>query len=113
MGTGEIHMRLSVKATAISSGLLWGGCMLTCGVINLAKRSYARPFLRMMSSIYPGFHNSRTLPDVLVGTAYGIADGAAVGAVFAAVYNQFTETKVGRSHAALGAASVPSVTQTP
>src|SRR4051812_44110474 len=81
-------MKLSVKATAISCGVIWGSTMLTCGLINLAKRSYARKFLKMMSTIYPGFHNSRTVADVLVGAGYGFTDGAAAGALFARVYNR-------------------------
>ncbi len=81
-------MKLSVKAMALTSGMVWGGAMLVCGLINLASRSYARPFLGVMSSVYPGFHNSRTLADVLVGAGYGFVDGAAGGAVVAAVYNR-------------------------
>ncbi len=84
-------MKLSVKAMALTSGMAWGGAMLVCGLLNLASRSYARPFLGMMSSVYPGFHNSRTLADVLVGAGYGFVDGATGGALIAAVYNQLTE----------------------
>ncbi len=86
-------MKLSVKAMALTSGILWGGSMLTMGLINLASRSYARPFLGMMSSVYPGFHNSRNLADVLVGAGYGFVDGAAGGAVVALLYNQLAETR--------------------
>ena len=86
-------MKLSVKALAITSGLVWGGCMLTCGLIGLAKPGYARQFLKAMSSVYPGFHNSQTLPDVLVGTGYGIVDGALGGALVAALYNQLTGSR--------------------
>ena len=35
-------MKLSVKALAITSGLVWGGAMLTCGLVNLAARPYGR-----------------------------------------------------------------------
>ena len=84
-------MKLSVKALAITSGLVWGGCILTCGLINLAAPAYAGRFLKLMSSVYPGFHNSRTLHDVLVGTGYGLVDGATGGALVAALYNQLTD----------------------
>jgi len=86
-------MKLSVKAMALTSGMAWGGAMLVSGLINLASRSYARPFLGMMSSVYPGFHNSRTLGDVLVGAGYGFVDGAAGGAIIAAVYNRLAEER--------------------
>ena len=84
-------MKLSIKALAITSGLIWGGCILTCGLINLAEPTYGRRFLELMSSVYPGFKGSRTLPDVLVGTSYGLVDGVAAGAVVAALYNQFRD----------------------
>ena len=90
-------MRLSVKATAISCGVVWGACMLTTGMINLAKRSYGRRFLRMMSSIYPGFHASRTVPDVFVGAGYGFTDGAALGALYAILYNRLAGRAAGQS----------------
>ncbi len=83
-------MKLSVKALAISSGLIWLGCMLTCGLINVASPRYGRRFLKLMSSVYPGFHNSRTVPDVIVGAGYGLVDGALAGALMAVLYNQFT-----------------------
>ncbi len=82
-------MKLSIKGLAAASGLLWGGCMLACGLVNLASPAYGRRFLKLMSSIYPGFHDSRTVPDVLVGAGYGLVDGAIAGAMVAVLYNQF------------------------
>jgi hypothetical protein len=84
-------MKLSVKALGITSGVIWGGCMLTCGLINLGSRSYGGSFLKLMSSVYPGFHNARNVPDVLVGAGYGFVDGTIAGALIAAVYNQFVD----------------------
>ena len=92
-------MKLSIKAVAITSGLVWSGHILTCGLINLASPSYGGRFLKVMSSLYPGFRNARTVPDVLVGAGYGLLDGAAAGAVVAAIYNQFAEPAVD-SHSA-------------
>ena len=89
-------MKLSVRAMAITSGLVWGGCMLTCGLVNLASPAYARRFLKLMSSVYPGFHNSRNVRDVLVGAAYGLVDGAMGGAVVAALYNGVAERSASR-----------------
>jgi hypothetical protein len=88
-------MKLSVKALAITSGLVWGGAILTCGLANLVARPYGRRFLELMSSVYPGFHNSRTLGDVLVGSGYGFVDGAVGGGVVAAIYNQFAHQDTG------------------
>jgi len=74
------------KAMTSASAILWGACMLIVGLINLGFRSYGGDFLRTMSSVYPGFHDSRTLGDVIVGTVYGIVDGAVVGFVFSSLY---------------------------
>jgi hypothetical protein len=83
----ESNVRLSIKSLAVTSGALWGGCMLTCGLLRMAAPSYANGFLKLMSSVYPGFHNSRKLPDVLVGAGYGVVDGAVGGIIFGLLYN--------------------------
>ncbi len=80
-------MRLSLKGLAITSGLLWGGGILFVGLINLAAPSYGTTFLNWTSSIYPGYHNSRTVIDVFVGTGYGLVDGAVGGLLFGWLYN--------------------------
>ena len=82
-------MSLSVKSLAITSALLWGGGVLFVGLVNLAAPSYATIFLQCVSSIYPGFHNSRHFLDVLVGTGYAVFDGAVGGALFGWLYNSF------------------------
>jgi len=84
-------MILSVRSLAIVSALLWGGAILTVGLVNLAAPSYGAVFLQCMSGVYPGFHNSRTFVDVLVGTGYGLVDGAVGGAVFGWLYNSFSK----------------------
>jgi hypothetical protein len=82
-------MRLSGKALAIASGVLWGGCLLMGGLMNLATPAYGVSFLHGMSSVYPGFHASRTFADVLVGAGYGLVDGAIAGLLFGWLYNLF------------------------
>ena len=85
-------MQLSIKALGITSALLWGGAILLCGIANLASASYGAEFLRVMSSIYPGFHASRTIGDVLVGTCYGLVDGGLGGVVFGWLYNRLAKS---------------------
>ena len=80
-------MRVSRKALTIVFALLWGGCMLLVGVVNLIAPAYGSTFLQVMSSVYPGFHASHAVGDVLLGTVYGLADGAAGGFVCAWLYN--------------------------
>jgi hypothetical protein len=86
---GDPAMRLSAKAVAIVSAILWGASILLVGLVNLAAPAYGANFLHGISSIYPGFHASRTVLDVLVGTGYGIVDGGVGGYLFAALYNLF------------------------
>ncbi len=82
-------MRLSVKALAYTCALLWGGCLLTVGLLNLAAPSYGANFLQSMSSVYPGYHATRSFVDVLVGTGYALVDGGIRGLIFAWLYNLF------------------------
>ena len=60
-------MRVSAKVMATVVALLWGGCLLFVGLINMGAPSYGADFLRMMSSVYPGFHDTRTWGEVIAG----------------------------------------------
>ncbi len=82
-------MRVSVKGTALATGILWAGCILFAGLVNLAAPSYGAAFLQMTSSIFPGFQNSHHFLDVLVGTGYGLVDGGIGGAILGLLYNCF------------------------
>ena len=86
-------MRLSLKSVVLTAALVWGvyGIFLT-GVMNLILPPFGEHFLMTMSSVYPGYHMSRTLPDLLVGTGYGLADGAGAGLIFGWLYNVFAKT---------------------
>ena len=82
-------MRLSVKATTIVTALLWGASILFVGLINLIDSSYGVEFLKIIGSVYPGFHGSGTFGDVLIGTLYGVLDGAVGGCLIGWLYNVF------------------------
>lgn len=79
--------QLSVKVMTLVTAILWGGCLLFVGLVNLAAPSYGVDFLRMMSSVYPGFHMTRTVGELILGTVYGFVDGAIAGCLFASLYN--------------------------
>jgi len=81
-------MKLNIGAAAATSALLWGGAVLTVGVVNLIRPSYGGAFLRMIASIYPGYRHRRTAAEVAIGTGYALVDGAAGGAMCAWVYNR-------------------------
>lgn len=81
-------MRLSLRALAITAALLWGGSVFVCGLANLAWPSYGGAFLQLVASIYPGYHATRSLGSVVVGTLYALLDGAVGGLLFGWLYNR-------------------------
>lgn len=83
-------MKLNVKAMAITFSLLWGGGILVVGLANLAWTGYGQAFLEMMASVYPGYHGTNSLGQVVVGTLYGLLDGGICGALLAWLYNRLS-----------------------
>lgn len=79
---GELGRSISFR-----SAKKWGGAILFLGLVKLASPTYGLSFLQMVSSVYPGFHASRTIGDVLVGTGYALIDGAIGGLLFGWIYN--------------------------
>ena len=82
-------MKVSLKATAIAAGVLWGVAVLFVGLGNLVStyRSYGFSFLETVSSVYPGFHAYGGIGNVLTGTVYALVDGAIAGLLFGWIYN--------------------------
>ncbi|MCP5111841.1 MAG: hypothetical protein GY953_13505 [bacterium] len=80
-------MKLSVKAFAITCGLVWSGALLLVGLLNLASADYGSAFLEMVASIYYGYHASGSFGDLIVGVLYALVDGAISGLFFAWLYN--------------------------
>jgi hypothetical protein len=83
-------MKMSLKSLAITAGLLWSGAILLSGLIHVAVPSYATAFLEGISSLYPGFHAARNVPDAIVGGIYAFFDAAIGGLVFGWLYNLFS-----------------------
>jgi hypothetical protein len=81
-------MKLSVKALAYASAIVWGLAVLLVGIANLLWPPYGAAFLGLVSSIYPGYKAVANVSNILVGTLYALLDGAIGGAVFAWIYNQ-------------------------
>ncbi len=86
-------MKLSIKGLALASGILWGGSILLVGVANLIWPSYGVAYLDLARAIYPGYGTG--FGGVIIGTLYGLADGAVAGAIFAWLYNTFSTTVLG------------------
>ncbi|MFZ3210421.1 MAG: bacteriophage holin [Terriglobales bacterium] len=84
-------MKVNTKALALACAILWGAAMLVMTLANLLWGSYGQDFLQLMASVYPGYHASRSIGEVIVGTLYGVTDGLIGGAVFAWLYNSFVK----------------------
>ena len=83
-------MKLDIKAMSITLAFIWGIlAMFLTGVANLIWPPYGQAFLEVMASLYPGHTASASFGQVMVGTLYGLLDGAIAGAIFAWVYNRF------------------------
>lgn len=81
-------MKLNIWAAAATTAMVWGGAVLTVGLVNLVRPTYGGAFLRTVASIYPGYHHRRRPAEVAVGTGYALVDGAVGGAVCAWLYNR-------------------------
>jgi hypothetical protein len=86
-------MKLNVKALALASGILWGGCVLMVGLANLIWGGYGVHFLQWLSSFYPGYSGARSFGEVVIATLYALVDGFVGGVVFAWLYNCFAKDK--------------------
>ena len=83
-------MRLSVKAMAMAGALVWGGYgMLGTALLNAVFPPYGEHFLMTMSSVYPGYHATPAIGDMLVGACYGALDGGVAGLLLTWLYNFF------------------------
>ena len=82
-------MKLSIRSLAMTAAILWGGSVFVAGVANVIWPTYGVAFLQLVASIYPGYQATGSFGSVIVGTLYGILDGAVGGLLFAWVYNCF------------------------
>ena len=80
-------MKLDLKALGITIGLMWSGAVLIVGLANLIWPTYGTSFLQVTASIYPGYHASGSLGDMVAGTLYALVDGAVGGLILAWLYN--------------------------
>ena len=81
-------MRINMKAAALTVSLVWGllGMFVTAAG-NLLVPGYGQGLLDVMASVYPGYTAAPSFGQVIIGTLYGMLDGAIVGAAFAWLYN--------------------------
>ena len=87
-------MKLSIRGMAFSMALLWGAVgMFLIGLANIVWPGYGQALLDLAAAFYPGYNATPDIGQVIIGTLWGLADGAIGGAVFAWLYNQFAATR--------------------
>ena len=87
-------MKLDVMRFGFAMAVMWGGIVLLAGIANLLWPTYAAEFLKLVDSIYPGYHFGQWgLGGVIVGALYGLIDGFIIGVIFAWLYNFLTKGK--------------------
>lgn len=82
-------MKLNIKALILTAAIVWGAAVLLTGLANLLWSGYGNTLLNIMASVYPGYHASGSVGDLIVGTLYALIDGALCGLVFGWLYNLF------------------------
>jgi hypothetical protein len=65
-------MRLNASRLGLAGGILWGLCMFVMTLVSVPT-GYAADFLKMIGSVYLGYHVS--LAGSIVGLIYGFLDG--------------------------------------
>jgi len=84
-------MKFSIKALAMTTGILWAAAVFLLGVMNLIWPSYGTSAIGVLQSLYPGYAHTSGFVGVIVGTLYAAVDGAVAGAVFAWLYNRIAK----------------------
>lgn len=80
-------MKLNLKALSVTLAILWAGAVFIVGLANLIWPTYGQAFLKMLASIYPGYHATGTFGDTIAGSLYALVDGAIAGLIFGWLYN--------------------------
>lgn len=81
-------MKLSVKALALTSGILWGAsvCLATLWLLMMG---YDGRLISQLDHFYLGYTFSAV--GAFVGLVWGFVDGAVCGAIFAWLYNKLAK----------------------
>lgn len=87
-------MKLDVIRLGFTVSAVWAMGVFSVGIANLLWPTYGIGFLKVIDSIYPGYHFGQLgFIGVLVATLYATVDGWIIGIVFAWLYNQLTKRK--------------------
>ena len=87
-------MKFDVIRFGCAIASIWGLAVFAVGVANLIWPAYGVVFLKLIDSIYPGYHFGEWgFGGILVATLYAVIDAWVFGVVFALIYNKFTKKK--------------------
>ncbi len=87
-------MKFNVIRFGCAVASIWGLVVFLVGLTNQLWPTYGVEFLKIIDSIYPGYHFGEWgLGGVIVGTLYAILDAWIIGVIFALIYNKFTKKK--------------------
>ena len=81
-------MKLNLKALAVAGMLVWGLSVFLVALAHTITGTYGQAFLEALDSLYPGYHASPGVRNILVGTLYAGADGLVGGLIVAWIYNR-------------------------
>jgi len=81
-------MKLSIKAFALTSGIVWGA-VICLATFWLLARGYEGQIISQLDHFYFGYTFSPA--GAFVGLAWGFVDGAITGAVFAWLSNKLAK----------------------
>lgn len=87
-------MKFEVIRFGCAVASIWGLFVLGVGTANLLFPAYGVEFMKVIGSIYPGYHFGEWgFGGVIVATLYAILDAWVIGVIFALIYNKFTKKK--------------------
>jgi len=87
-------MKLDTLRLGFTVCVVWGAIVFLVAVGNMVIAGYGDAFLKLIDSIYPGYHMGVWgFGGVIVATLYAALDGFIMGVVFAWLYNRFTKKK--------------------
>ena len=87
-------MKLGVIRLGLTFCIIWGGIVFLVAIGNLFLSGYGETFLKVIDSIYPGYHVGQWgFGGVIVATLYAALDGFVIGIILAWIYNLFGKNK--------------------
>jgi hypothetical protein len=87
-------MKLGTLRFGLTACVIWGGAVFCVALANMVLSGYGEAFLKVIDSIYPGYHMGQWgFGGVIVATLYAALDGFIAGIIFAWLYNLFGKGK--------------------